>query len=78
LIWSAKESVLKALGEGLRRDTRSIATTVSLESPPEQWSRFDADCAASGKQFYGWWRKFDDFVLTVVTDSGDTPPPARL
>jgi len=30
LLWSAKESALKALGEGLRRDTRSV--TVSLPS----------------------------------------------
>jgi len=33
LLWSAKESVLKALHEGLRRDTRSV--TVSLGGPAE-------------------------------------------
>jgi 4'-phosphopantetheinyl transferase len=78
LIWSAKESVLKALGEGLRRDTRSIATMVSQEAGAQQWDRFEAECAASGKSFYGWWRRFDDFVLTIATDTRDAPVPVQL
>ena len=35
LLWSAKESALKVLGTGLRRDTRSVEVTVAELSPPD-------------------------------------------
>ena len=39
LLWSAKESALKVLETGLRRDTRSVEVAVAELSPPERtWS----------------------------------------
>lgn len=39
LIWSAKESALKVLRTGLRRDTRSVEVTLAGLQPPERtWS----------------------------------------
>jgi 4'-phosphopantetheinyl transferase len=68
LLWSAKESALKALREGLRLDTRSV--TVSLiEGAPQRsgWSPLCVRCA-DGSVFQGWWRTTDGIVHTVVAD----------
>lgn len=78
LIWSAKESTMKALGEGLRRDTRSIATSFVPGAGEGDWSRFEAECTVSGKRFSGWWRRFDDHILTIAFGGLDAPPPVRL
>jgi len=53
LLWSAKESVLKALGEGLRKDTRSVVVEVDGPSglepsgSPAAAGAVSADSAAS-------------------------------
>ena len=39
LVWSAKESALKVLGTGLRRDTRSVEVVVGELNPPQRSSR---------------------------------------
>ena len=67
LLWSAKESALKALGEGLRKDTRTVAVeTEGAESPSgEGWHPLRVT-AASGDVFAGWWRVADGLVWTVV------------
>jgi len=77
LHWSGKESALKALGVGLRLDTRSVVVR------PVQGS-FDAKCwrplqvsCAEGKVFYGWWQSESRFVRTLVA-STKTGPPIRL
>ncbi len=87
LLWSAKESALKALRVGLRADTRSVV--VSLVDPmrgPGDREEYDADPAAihrsrwsplriageNGRVFRGWWRRAGNFMYTVVAD----PPPA--
>ncbi|MGO9262308.1 MAG: 4'-phosphopantetheinyl transferase family protein [Bryobacteraceae bacterium] len=74
LLWSAKESALKALGCGLRSDTRSVnaAPAGFLETPGERWRRLSV--ATDGRTFGGWWREARDLVRTVVAD----PPPPRL
>ena len=75
LIWSAKESVLKVLRTGLRRDTRSVS--VSLEaSGSAAWSRLSVT-TDDGREFPGWWIRFGEFVLTVATEL-PTPPPVCL
>jgi 4'-phosphopantetheinyl transferase len=57
LIWSAKESALKALRAGLRLDTRSVV--VSPGNGPGLWHplhvRHD-----SGRVFTGWWQTHGD------------------
>lgn len=67
LFWSAKESALKAMGEGLRLDTRSVSVT--RVGCPSLWSLWAplAVGAAGGKLFEGWWRSDGKFVRTVVS-----------
>jgi len=67
LLWSAKESALKALHEGLRLDTRSVI--VDLLDPSTDvngWRPFQA-CYTEGKIFFGWQQVSDRFVRTVLS-----------
>ena len=88
LIWSAKESALKALRVGLRADTRSVAVTLPDSVlqvgnqqaaandpsliPANRWLPLRVD-SGSGAGFHGWWRRTQQFVYTVVSD-----PPADM
>ncbi len=74
LIWSAKESGLKVLETGLRRDTRSVE--VRLAAVVEGWSRLTVH-TASGPELPGWWRRFGAFLLTVAA-SASLPSPISL
>jgi 4'-phosphopantetheinyl transferase len=65
LIWSAKESALKCLREGLRRDTRTVRIQVAREYTPG-WSRFTVACLDPVTRFYGWWREEGAFVQTIA------------
>ena len=69
LIWSAKESVLKALRVGLRRDTRSVVVDVAggFRHGEDLWQRFTARCTDSGEVFGGLWMSAAGHVHTVVT-----------
>ncbi len=67
LIWSAKESVLKALREGLRRDTRSVLIQPEFPGPESAWNPWTGRCLESSRIFYGWWRAFDGYVLTLAS-----------
>ena len=73
LIWSAKESALKVLRTGLRRDTRSVEVTFPAEPPVEGWQMLRV-VAEEGRQFSGWWRQYGEFLLTVVTGQPVLPP----
>lgn len=61
LIWSAKESALKALRTGLRQDTRSIIVDVDVVR-----SRLSV-LSAEGLM-HGWWWVDEGFVHTLVSD----------
>ena len=74
LLWSAKESTLKALREGLRLDTRKV-----IVSPVD--AAFDFDgwnpmvvCHADRRIFCGWWQHTDSFVRTLVAAPAPNPP----
>lgn len=71
LVWSAKESALKVLRTGLRRDTRSVEVAVGPEG--DGWSPLVVR-AVEGPVFPGWWRRFGDFVLTTCATRPTTPP----
>ncbi|GII05557.1 4'-phosphopantetheinyl transferase family protein [Planobispora takensis] len=80
LLWSAKESALKVLRAGLRRDTRSVEVLLSDEE--DGWSRLAVRVLreagqgpVGGRMLHGWWRRFGDFLLTVAADR---PVPAPL
>lgn len=81
LLWSAKESVLKALRVGLRADTKSVSVssvdagswTVPIESQSllgtgsVHWRPLRA--VYSGTQdFYGWWGVHGQLLRTVAAD----------
>lgn len=76
LVWSAKESALKLLGTGLRRDTRTVEVTVAPAAEPGAWARLAVRTSERGEQ-RGWWRREGAFVLTVVSER-QTPPPTEL
>jgi 4'-phosphopantetheinyl transferase len=70
LIWSAKEAALKALRLGLTVDTRNISCTIP-EPHAASWAALGVECAPSllvkrECEFQGWWRQFDQYVLTMV------------
>jgi 4'-phosphopantetheinyl transferase len=72
LLWSAKESALKALGVGLREDTRSVAVQESsFSSWPflADWRRLHVRYGTC--DLHGWWRADREFIRTLVAD----PPP---
>jgi 4'-phosphopantetheinyl transferase len=88
LVWSAKESALKALCIGLRQDTRDVI--VSLGETPGNRKVPAANNQrtlsrshvpgwqpirvrhADGQIFRGWWQS-TDFVRTIVS----SPPPSQ-
>lgn len=91
LLWSAKESALKALQTGLRLDTRSIAIdlgeeydqldrAISLDSElsscKELWHPFRA-IHSSEQLFDGWWQLRGEIVRTLVS-APQSPPPRCL
>ena len=66
LIWSAKESALKCLREGLRRDTRSICVHLGKEGG-SGWQALTVQCLQSSRLFHGWWRNAGgEYVQTVA------------
>ena len=77
LVWSAKESALKLLREGLRLDTRSARVALD-ESPVStgEWAPLAVRCDDRGEAITGWWRTSGDEVLTVVTGAPVAPPLA--
>jgi 4'-phosphopantetheinyl transferase len=74
LLWSAKESALKALHEGLRLDTRCVmvnpfATSFDLNG----WSPLQVRYTGN-KVFHGWWQNTDHILRTVVAAQPLDPP----
>jgi 4'-phosphopantetheinyl transferase len=75
VLWSAKESALKALRVGLRLDTRSMCVIpgeshgqlFQLPANSDAWCPVDVRHSGS-ELFRGWWRVEEDLVRTVVSD----------
>ncbi len=73
LTWSAKESALKVLRVGLRRDTRSVEVEIDdVEALEAGWHPLRATVNPEGRILRGWWRQENETVLTIVSDE-DTP-----
>ena len=79
LLWSGKESALKALHTGLRLDTRSVIVTPDDASfALNGWSRLQVRYSGS-RIFHGWWQHIDNLVRTVVANSPlDSPIPLTI
>lgn len=73
LIWSAKESALKVLRTGLRRDTRSVEVSFPVEQSVDGWQPLRVR-TEEGRHLSGWWRQYGEFLLTVVTGRPAAPP----
>ena len=80
LLWSAKESALKALRVGLRQSTTSVSVQLSERYPPpgqrprspvfasaEEWFALSVRYSAD-QMFTGYWRAEGNLVRTVVSD----------
>jgi 4'-phosphopantetheinyl transferase len=71
-LWSAKESALKALQEGLRLDTRSVSVRLSgWADEVDRWYPLQVNCE-QGEVFHGWWQRAGNVVRTMVA----RPEPA--
>ncbi|MCK6557154.1 4'-phosphopantetheinyl transferase superfamily protein [Candidatus Binatia bacterium] len=73
LIWSAKESALKVLRTGLRRDTRSVEVRPGDVTAAGGWLPLRID-TEEGRSFPGWWCRFGDFLLTVAAEAAVPAP----
>ena len=78
LIWSAKESALKVLREGLRRDTRSIRVCPDWPGAGAGWSAWTGFCMESPLVFRGWWRICEGYVYTLASDHATSSPKQLL
>ena len=89
LLWSAKESALKALRVGLRLDTRTvIAIPCATSFDRNGWSQLrvrhtgdhsSEDQSAGAQVFHGWWRQADNILRTVVAaPTPDAPIPLTI
>ena len=84
LLWSGKESALKALHAGLRLDTRSVIVSFPAESLDlNGWSPLRVRYTGGhhtgvrlgeDKVFHGWYQYADNIVRTVVSAPPPDPP----
>jgi 4'-phosphopantetheinyl transferase len=77
LVWCGKESALKVLRTGLRRDTRSVEVSFPEGETRDGWAPMVVR-AVEGPVFPGWWRRFGAFVLTLAATSAFDPPRPLL
>ena len=80
LLWSAKESVLKALRVGLRLDTRCVIVSLAGElwrEGGDGWHPLEA--RYDDKTFHGWWHNQGSFLRTLVGAPAPVEPiPLRI
>ncbi len=74
LVWSAKESALKALRVGLRADTRSAEVRVEAGVADGGWRPLSV--ATAGGHFAGLWRRERGWIVTVAASSSPSGPLA--
>jgi 4'-phosphopantetheinyl transferase len=81
LVWSAKEAMLKALGEGLRIDTRQveILSAAGLDEKSDNWQLVQV-CSHLPQTCHwaGWWRRQEDFVCTLVVLTPEKIDPSAI
>jgi 4'-phosphopantetheinyl transferase len=72
LLWSGKESALKALGTGLRLDTRCVVVHPGDRAVEDTWLPLEVHHTDS-EPFRGWWRYSGNLLQTLVA----APPPEQ-
>jgi 4'-phosphopantetheinyl transferase len=77
VIWSAKESMLKALECGLRVDLLSVRAVPEIAAERSQgWLRLTTRQGL--RAFQGWWRKTGELVWTIVSSPAPAHPTPLL
>jgi 4'-phosphopantetheinyl transferase len=72
LVWSAKEAVMKALGEGLRLAPASVEVLPATGPVSEAgWRRFSVSAPSTAPGLQGFWRAVGEVVLTVAGGSDE-------
>lgn len=71
LIWSAKESTLKAIREGLRIDTRRVDVDFVVSKEQFSWHRLSAVFLDENILFHGYWQYSSFFVYTLLCECED-------
>jgi len=67
LIWSCKESALKALADGLRRDTREVEIEIQPRASGG-WAAFAARISGD-RPFCGLWSRRESLLLTLAAST---------
>lgn len=78
LTWSAKESLLKVLRTGLRRDTRSVELVLAEVEPRRDWKALVMRDLQSGEDHHGWWRTRGELMITLVANPRELAPPRAI
>lgn len=73
LVWCGKESSLKVLRTGLRRDTLTVEVSLPAGPGVDGWLPLEVRLAEGGVH-HGWWQRFGAFVLTVAATEPFAPP----
>jgi 4'-phosphopantetheinyl transferase len=69
LVWSMKEAALKALGQGLRLDTRAVQVQPPAGFAPAEagWQPVDVTCPQSAPSHCSaWFMRRDDLLITLA------------
>lgn len=67
LIWSAKEAMLKALGLGLRVDTRSVEILRIANEKDDDWGQLELNVpGVPDSHWHGFWRRSGNHILTMA------------
>jgi len=81
VFWSAKESSLKALRTGLRRDVRSVTVRLASSACVDGWRRMALLCASDPElganadvRLAGYWRRLPKVVATVACELSQLEP----
>lgn len=78
LIWSAKESALKALRVGLRADTREVDVRLLPWLSKSGWAAFAVHRPDRPRLLSGWWRSEGPNIITLVSSPATDPPVVLL
>jgi 4'-phosphopantetheinyl transferase len=74
LLWSAKESALKAVRTGLRDDTRWVEAALDAPARSGRWDHLTVLHLPDGRAFEGWATRDGGSVITVVADPAPGTP----
>jgi 4'-phosphopantetheinyl transferase len=75
LLWSAKESALKAARVGLRADARSVQVRRLEGDGAGGWQPLEVDGPEPGTRRKGWWRREGECLVSLVASAA---PASRL